>query len=61
MVDRYVTEFGNRFGAVNCRQLTGLDLKTETGLKEYYSKVHDYACVERLKFAAEKALELLPQ
>ena len=61
IVDRYVAEFKDRFGAVNCRQLTGLDLKTEEGLKEYYAKVHDYACVERLKFAVEKALRILPE
>jgi len=59
VVDRYVAQFNDRFGAVNCRQLTGLNLKTEDGLKEYFTKVHDYACVERLKFAVEKALEIL--
>jgi len=59
MVDKYVAEFKEKFGYVNCRQLTGLNLKTEEGLKEYYAKVHDYACVERLKFAVEKAMEIL--
>lgn len=61
MVDKYVAQFKDRFGSVNCRQLTGLDLKTEEDLKEYFAKVHDYACVERLKFAVEKALEILPK
>jgi C_GCAxxG_C_C family probable redox protein len=59
MVDNYVSEFRNKFGYVNCRQLTGLNLKTKEGLKEYFARVHDYACVERLKFAVEKALEIL--
>jgi len=59
MVDKYVAEFKDRFGYVNCRQLTGLDVKTPEGLKEYYAKVHDYACAERLKFAVEKAVEIL--
>jgi len=59
MVDKYVAEFKDRFGHVNCRQLTGLDLKTPEGLKGYYAKVHDHACVERLKFAVEKAVEIL--
>jgi len=58
-VDAYVAEFRNRFGAVDCRQLTGLDIKTEEGLKNYFAKVHDYTCVERLKFAVEKGLEAL--
>jgi len=61
MVDKYVAEFKDRFGNVNCRQLTGLDLKTPEGLKEYYAKVHDYACAERLRFAVEKALEILQE
>jgi C_GCAxxG_C_C family probable redox protein len=60
-VDRYVAEFREKFGAVNCGQLTGLNLKTEQGLKEYYSRVHDYACVERLKFAVEKGLQLIEE
>ena len=60
-VDKYVAQFKERFGSVNCRQLTGFDLKTEEGLKQYYAKVHDYACVERLKFAVEKAIEILSE
>jgi len=59
MVDNYAAEFQRRSRAVNCGQLTGLDLKTEQGLKEYFTRVHDFACVERLKFAVEKGLEML--
>jgi len=61
MMNRYVSAFKDRFKAVNCRQLTGLDLKTKEGLKEYFDRVHDYACAERLKFAIEKAMEILEQ
>jgi C_GCAxxG_C_C family probable redox protein len=61
MVDGYVSQFKEKFGSVNCRQLTGLDLKTEERLKEYFAKVHDYACVDRLKFAVEKTLETIPK
>jgi C_GCAxxG_C_C family probable redox protein len=61
IVDEYVSQFKEKFGSVNCRQLTGLDLKTEEGLKEYFAKVHDYACVDRLKFAIEKTLEKIPK
>ncbi len=28
-------------------------------MKKYFGEVHDYVCVERLKFAVEKALETL--
>jgi C_GCAxxG_C_C family probable redox protein len=59
MADKYVTAFRDKFRAVNCRQLTRLDLKTEQGLKQYFAKVHDYECVERLRFAVEKALDIL--
>jgi len=61
MVDKYVKEFKERFGHVNCRQLTGLDLKTEEGLREYFQKVHDYACAARIRYAVKKALEILEE
>jgi len=61
MVDKYVADFKNKFGYVNCRQLTGLDLKTKEGLKEYYAKVHDCACAARIRFAVEKAVEILKE
>jgi C_GCAxxG_C_C family probable redox protein len=59
LVDKYLAEFRDRFGHVNCRELTGLDIKTKEGFKEYYTRVHDYACAERLKFAVQKALGIL--
>lgn len=58
MVDKYVAEFEDRFGSVNCRQLTGLGLKAKEGLKEYCAKVHDCSCAARLRFAVEKAVEI---
>jgi len=58
-VDSLVEAFRVRFGATSCRELTGLDIKTAEGFKEYYKSVHDYACTERVKFAVEKAIELL--
>jgi len=54
IVDKYVAEFKDKFGYVNCRQLIGLDLKTKEGLKEYYTNVHDYACAARIRFAVKK-------
>jgi C_GCAxxG_C_C family probable redox protein len=59
MMDEYLAAFKKRFGYVNCKQLTGLNLKTSEGLKEYFARVHDYECTERLKFAVEKAVEIL--
>lgn len=59
MTDKYLADFRERFGAVNCRQLTRLNLKTQEGLKEYFARVHDYECTERLKFAVQRAVEIL--
>jgi C_GCAxxG_C_C family probable redox protein len=59
VMDDYVAAFRERFRYVNCRQLTGLNLKTEEGLNEYFARVHDYECAERLKFAVGKAAEVL--
>lgn len=59
MADTYLAAFRERFGGVNCRELTRLDVKTQEGLKEYFARVHDYECTERLRFAVEKAVELL--
>jgi C_GCAxxG_C_C family probable redox protein len=59
LIDEYLTAFKDKFGAVNCRQLTGLNLKTPEGLKQYFERVHDYECTERLKFAVDKGVEIL--
>jgi C_GCAxxG_C_C family probable redox protein len=59
LVDQYLEEFEKRFKHTNCRDLTGVDVKTPEGMKMYYGKIHDYACVDRIKFAIEKTLEIL--
>jgi len=59
MMDQYVQAFKQQFGHVNCGQLTGLNLKTPEGLKEYFARVHDFECTERIRFAVEKGLETL--
>jgi C_GCAxxG_C_C family probable redox protein len=61
MVDRYVAQFRNAFGSVTCRQLTGLNLKSEEGLRECYAKVHDSGCTKRLRFAVRKAMKIFPE
>jgi len=61
IVNKYVASFKDEFGAVDCRQLTGLNLKTSEGLQEYYSRVHDLECTKRLRFAVEKGIEILSE
>jgi C_GCAxxG_C_C family probable redox protein len=58
-VDGFLADFKGRWGAVTCLELTGLDVKTADGMKEYLRSVHDYACTERVKYAVGKAIELL--
>lgn len=61
MVSQYLDSFKKRWGAINCRQLTRLDLKTAEGLKQYFEQVHDYACADRLRFAVARAVDILSQ
>ena len=58
-VDEFLKAFKDRWGALTCRELTGLDLKTKEGMKEYLKNIHDYSCTERVKFAVKKAIEIL--
>jgi C_GCAxxG_C_C family probable redox protein len=60
-VDRFIAAFRDRWGAVTCRELTGLDVKTAEGMREYLRSVHDYACTERVKFAVKKAIDILEE
>jgi C_GCAxxG_C_C family probable redox protein len=57
--DKFIQAFKQKWGAVTCRELTGLDVKTSEGMKEYLRSIHDYACTERVKFAVKKVIELL--
>ena len=59
MVDEYVADFRDKFGAVNCRELTGLNMKNKGDLKEYFAKVHDYTCADRIRFAVARGTEIL--
>jgi len=59
MVDDFIKAFKNKFHYTNCRQLTGVDVKTPEGLKKYFESIHDYSCTERVKFGVEKTLEIL--
>ena len=59
MADKYVSDFKKKFDALHCRELTGVDIKTSAGFKEYYAKVPDYACVDRISFAVKEAVEIL--
>lgn len=59
MGQELVKLFKERFKYTTCRELTGVDLKTAEGLKTYYKEIHDFTCTERVKFAVEKAMEII--
>ena len=59
MMDEYVQAFKEQFGHLSCRQLTGLNLKTPEGLQQYFARVHDFECTERIRFAVAKGVETL--
>ena len=54
LVDGCVADLRDRLGYVNCRDLTSLNLKTREGLREYSAKVHDYTCLDRIRYAVRK-------
>lgn len=60
-VSQFIESFKDRWSATACRGLTGPDLKTPEGLKQYYQSVHDYACTDRIRFSVGKAMELLKE
>jgi C_GCAxxG_C_C family probable redox protein len=57
--DEFIEAFRKKWGAVTCRELTGLDVKTPEGMKEYLRSVHDYACTDRVRFAVREAMAIL--
>jgi C_GCAxxG_C_C family probable redox protein len=59
MIDEYLVAFRDKFGAFNCRELTGVNVKTPEGWQKYITEIHDYKCTDRLKFAVEKGVAIL--
>ena len=53
VVDRFLNDFKSRFGSVNCRELIGVDLKTEEGMS-YLKNEGRKKCSEFVRYAAEK-------
>ena len=61
MVDEFLQAFQHRFTYTTCRELTGVNVKTPEGMKQYYERIHDYSCADRVRFAVEKTLEILTE
>jgi C_GCAxxG_C_C family probable redox protein len=59
--DRFYNEFQQRFGHVTCRDLTGLDMKSEQDRKVYQNKVHHERCVPIVCWTAGRAAEIITE
>jgi C_GCAxxG_C_C family probable redox protein len=59
--DEFIEVFKKKWGAVTCRELTGLDVKTPEGMKKYLQSVHDYACTDRVRFAVRETIAMLEE
>jgi len=58
---RFLRDFEEEFGSVNCMNLLGVDRRTEEGRKRYDELKSQgvFRCSEYVKWAADKALEML--
>jgi len=53
-VQKLIEMFENRFGSTNCKQLTGCDLRTEEGRKQFFST----NMIEQCKIYTEEATRI---
>jgi C_GCAxxG_C_C family probable redox protein len=53
-VQNLIEMFENKFGSTNCKQLTGCDLRTEEGRKQFYST----NMIEQCKIYTEEATRI---
>jgi len=64
MGQELVKKFKERFKFDNyptCREFTGVDMRTAEGMQKYFKEIHDFACTDRVKFAVEKAIEIIEE
>ena len=57
-VDRFYSAFVKEFGSCKCRELTGLDLKTQYGRAEYRARVHSERCTKIVSWATRTAAKI---
>ena len=58
LVDTFLTDFKSRFGAVNCRELLGADLKTPEGMN-YLKTEGRKKCTQCVRYTTEKVFEMV--
>jgi C_GCAxxG_C_C family probable redox protein len=50
--DDFLKGFIDRFGLLNCRELSGVSFKSDDGVKKYREQVHAEVCVPIVEFVA---------
>lgn len=58
-VDRFYSAFATEFGTCKCRELTGLDLKTDEGRAAYQARIHSERCAKIVSWAARVASQII--
>ena len=53
----FIDDFKQKFGSINCFELSGLDFSCPDDLKLYREKIHSECCVELVRYAVEKVFE----
>jgi C_GCAxxG_C_C family probable redox protein len=62
IVAQLIDEFEARYGAVNCRELTGVDISTDEGHAAFMaSKVWRSSCMDQIEFTVRQLISLQDQ
>jgi hypothetical protein len=60
-VDRFYNDFVKTFGTCKCRELTGVDLKTQAGREAHLNKVHHELCNPIVAWATKRTHQLIQE
>ncbi len=52
LADRLLGDFKEQFNSVDCQSLSGINFKTEEGVRNYKEHVHTEICVPIVEFVA---------
>ena len=60
-VDRLYNDFVKTFGTCKCRELTGIDFKTQAGREVYLNKIHQEVCNPIVAWATRRTHEIIQE
>lgn len=56
-VSELLSAFRDKFGSIKCRELLGVDLRSEAGAKAYQERLHHENCHKYLAFVSDWLLQ----